>query len=125
MNLNYNEILTFYSVKSGEYANNKVLDQKADIPCIFVQATSFSHNAFRDNIDADAVCYPDFNQDFIRAYSNRLEGMYVLAPLFDIREERGWYKVIQCTINRDHLLGNEIDNIELLLKKTEKILVVS
>lgn len=126
MNLNYNEIVTFYKVKSqGGYANNKVMEEKADIECIFLQGTSFSHNAFRDNIDADAVCYPDPTCDFIVSHHNRLEGMYILAPIFDDREERSWYKVVQCTVNRDHLLGNQIDNIELVLKKTEKILFVS
>ncbi len=125
MKLNYNETVTFYSTKSDVYANNKRIDEKADVDCIFTQATNFSHNAFRDTIDADAICYPDFENDFIISHHNRLEGMYILAPIFGDPDERALYKVINCTINRDHLLSNKIDNIELILKKSEKILFVS
>ena len=53
---------------------------------------------------------------FLTENNYRLEGMYVLAPLFDVNSNDGWYKITNVRINRNHLLATNIDNIELLLK---------
>jgi hypothetical protein len=47
--------------------------------------------------------------------------MYILAPLFGVDDPNGWFKIVDVTINRDHLLNNVIDNVELKLKKTRPI----
>ncbi len=123
--LTYPDTASFYIVGSGEYANKKVIEDNADVNVIFIQATGFAHAGFQDNIDADAVAYVDFNNAFIVEHNNRLEGMYILMELFGSDADESWYKVTSVIVNRDHLLGNTIDNIQLLLKKTSALPGVS
>lgn len=121
MILKYNDTATFVEVASDGYRGSKVMVQQFDVNVIFLQNTGFNQNAFQENVDADAFCYPDITDANIIAMHNRLEGLYVLAPLFGADEAQGWYKITSVTINRDHLLNNEIDNIECALKKAEPI----
>jgi len=121
----YNDTATFVEVRSNGYASSKVKYQQFDCAVIFVQSTNFRHANNQDQIDADAICYPDPSNSFIQALANRLEGLYILMPLFGASDDQSWYKVTRATVNRDHLLTNTIDNIELLLKKSENIPGVS
>lgn len=123
--LTYNDTSTFVKVSADGYSNQKSVEEQEAVPVIFVQNTGFQRGSFRDSVTSDAICYPDPNNAFIKANHNRLEGMYILAPLFGIDDDQGWYKVISVTVNRDHLLGNTIDNIELAVNKTRPIQGVS
>jgi hypothetical protein len=122
--LNYPDSATFILSKENEYGDKRV-DKLSEVPVIFIQATGFNRANFQDGITADAVCYPDFTNSFIVDNSNRLEGMYIIAPLFDGDPDEAWYKVESCAVNRDHLLNNQIDNVELRLKKTRPWPLVS
>lgn len=125
LKLDYPDTATFVEAKSTGYSGSKVMFQQFDCPVIFIQSTDFVHSGHQDNIDADAICFPDINNEFIRALANRLEGLYILMPLFGGADDRSWYKVTRATVNRDHLLTNSIDNIELELKKAEPVPGVS
>lgn len=125
MILNYQDTATFYKVTSSGYANAKTVSENEDVPVIFLQSIGFTRINSQELITSDAICYPDPENAFIQDNYMRLEGMYILAPLFDVSNEQGWFKVINCIVNRDHLLGNEIDNIQLILKKTSKLINVS
>lgn len=121
----YNEIVTFYYVKSEGYSGLKEHKDEADVPCIVIQNTSQVNSPNQENVDADVLLYPDPEHKFITDYANRLEGMYVLANIFQDTDSHSWFKVEFVNINRDHLLNNEIDNIELGLKKTTALPLVS
>ena len=123
--LNYPDTATFVRVEASGYANSKESLQQVDIAVIFIQSTGFVRAGFQENVDADAICFPNFNDPFVVENHNRLEGMYLRAPLFGEDDDGSWYKITKVTVNRDHLLGNIIDNIELLLKKTRPIPQVS
>lgn len=120
--LDYPDTATFIeATSSAGYANKKTVANQFDCSVIFIQSIDFIHNNFQDNLDADAVCFPDPTNTDILATFNRLEGVYVLMALFGADAARSWFKITKVTVNRDHLLNNEIDNIHLLLKKTEPI----
>jgi len=123
--LDYQDSATFALVESTGYSASKEAVSQAEVAVIFVQNTGFDHQNFQDAVDSDAVCWPDISNYFVVANFNRLEGMYVLAPLYGSADEQSWYKVVDVTVNRDHLLGNTIDNIELRLKKTRPVPGVS
>lgn len=125
MNLTYNDCATFVEVKSSGYSKNKIPIMHEDVPVIFLQNTGMNRTNYQDGVIADAICFVDPENDFILAKHYRLEGFYVLDPLFDISEEEAWYKVVSVAINRDHLLENEINNIELRLKKAQRVPNVS
>lgn len=123
--LNYPDQTIFVSVTSTAFGNTKVVESRGYVDVIFVQNTQYRRDPFQDALDSDAICYPDINNDFIQSNYNRLEGMYILMPLYGASDEVAWFKVVNCTVNRDHLIDNSIDNIELRLKKTEAIAGVS
>ncbi len=125
MQLTYPDTATFVKVSSAGYSTNKVVVSQEEIPVVFIQNTGFERTASQDGIISDAICYPDPENQFVCDNHKRLEGMYVLAPLFGADEDEGWFKVIKVLVNRDHLLGNQIDNIQVLLKKSSKINGVS
>jgi len=125
LKLNYRDTVTIVKIESNGYRNDKEVVSQSSVPAIFIQNTGSVNNDFQENIDADAICYPDFNNAFLISNNYRLEGMYLLAPLFDVNSNDGWYKITDVSINRDHLIGRNIDNIQLLLKKTTRIAGIS
>lgn len=120
--LTYPDTATFVVVTSGTYANSKTMAEQVEVPVIFLQDTNFQHAANQDGITADSVCYVDPFDAWILSKNYRLEGMYIVAAIFG---EETWYKIESVTVNRDHLLGNVVDNVELLLKKSTPIPGVS
>lgn len=121
----YLDTVTFYKVYSGGYGASKLVETSGEVDCLFSQSTGYGHSSNQDYIDSDAICYPNPQNAFLLANNYRLEGMYVLAPFFDVSNEYGWYKVTKVTINKDLLIENKVGNIELELKKTSKLDMVS
>ena len=125
MIFDYQDTATFVIAKSSGYDGSKTMVKQIDVNVVFVQNTGFDRVNFQDGINADAICWVDPDNSFVKDNYNRLEGMYVLEPLFGAGDSASWYKVTDVTVNRDHLLTNRIDNIELRLKKTTAIPGVS
>lgn len=125
MELNYNDVVTFYLVKASTYRGKKIVVDSSEVEATFIQSTNFQQSQFQEQVTADAIVYPNPDNDFISKYANRLEGMYILANVYGSADTVAWYKVEQCTINRDHLLTNQIDNIYCRLKKTAALPGVS
>lgn len=123
--LNHKDSVTFIVVDSTGYGNKKVVTQQHDVKGTFLQSTGFLHSNNQDIINSDAILYPNERDAFVIANHNRLEGMCVIVTPYGGSDDQGWYKVTSVTVNRDHLLGNKIDNILLTLKKTEMLAGVS
>ena len=122
LSLTYPDSVTFYTATSSGYRGSKVAVEAEEIACFFLQNTGFVQGDKQEAIDSDAILYPDFEDTFIVDNANRLEGMYIVAPEFGGEADKSWYKIISCTINRDHLLNNQIDNIECLLTKVSPLI---
>lgn len=123
MRLNYQDTSTFYKTVSGRYANNRTVSSLATVPIIWLQNTGYSHSNNQDIKDSDAICFPDPENEFIVSNAYRLEGLYILAPMFGVDDDNAWFRVESVEINRDHLLRNQIDNVQLFLKKVSKLVV--
>lgn len=121
----YQDEATFVKVGASGYSNDKVVLEQEVVPVVFVQNTQFSRSNYQDSIESDAVCWPDPDSQFVIDNFHRLEGMYVIQQLYGSPDNVSWYKVVDVTTNRDHLLDNITDNIELRLKKTRPVPGVS
>lgn len=115
--MDYNDIGTFYKVSPQGYGNNKDLEDSASVNGIFLQNTGFLHSSNQDAVEADASFYPDPEDEFVIGNYNRLEGMYIVVSPYEAPALISWYRITSVSVNRDHLLTNTIDNIELTLKK--------
>lgn len=125
MRLNHKDTVTFVVVGSTSYGNSKVVEEQHEVKATFLQNTGFIHTTNQDILEADAIIYPNERDAFVLANYNRLEGMYVIAPLYGADANDSWYKVTSVSVNRDHLLGNKVDNIQCTLKRTENLPGVS
>lgn len=125
LQLIYPDTATFVLVQSGGYKGTKMPVDQEDVSVIFVQNTGFQNANNQEGVTSDAILYPDFTNSFIIANAHRLEGMYVLINEYSGDEDESWFKIESVTVNRDHLLNNQIDNIECQLKKTSPIAGVS
>lgn len=121
----HKDLVTFVVVTASTYGNKKEVVQQHEVKCTFLQNTGFLHSNNQDAVDSDAIIYPDHTNAFIKANANRLEAMYIIAPLFGGDPGESWYKITNVAVNRDHLLNNKIDNIQCLLKKSEALPGVS
>lgn len=123
--LKHKDTIILVGVTTGEYGNKKQPVSQHEIKATFLQNTGFLHSNNQDVIDSDAILYPDERNAVVVGLSNRLEGMYVIAPLFGQAASEAWYKITSVAVNRDHLLHNKIDNIQCLLSKAEALPGVS
>lgn len=125
MNLfDYQDTATFVWTSSNEYGDRTVVDT-AEVNCSFFQDTSFTRSQFADSTDTDAVMFVDPDSQALLDKHYRLEGVYVMIDLFGASEESSWFRVTKASISRDNLLSNQIDNVELALKKARPIPNVS
>ena len=119
--IDYKNQVTFVKVESGEYRNEKTMTEQQNVNCLLIKSDSFAQAGFREGKDADAILYVDPSNQFIQDNIASLEGLYVLSTVFGTE----WYRVGSYSVHKDHLLENEIDNIELVLKRTRAIVGVS
>lgn len=122
---NYQDEATFYKVIPGSYGNKKIVTEAESVALMFLQNTGFLHSQSQDVINANAAAFIDPENDFVKNNYIRLEGMYVAISLFGAPHEISWFKVTSVTINRDILLTNQIDNVQIELKKTTALPGVS
>lgn len=123
--LNHKDNITFVVVNSTGYGNTKVVVEQHDVKSTFLQNTGYIHSSNQDLLNSDAILYPNERDPFIIANHDRLEAMYVIAPLYGADPDQSWYKITHVSVNRDHLLTNTIDNVQLALKRTEALPGVS
>lgn len=123
--IDYPDLATFYSVAPEGYGANKQVVEAEEVPVIFVQSTGYIKTGNAENIDADAVIYPDPENAFITENHFRIEGMYIKCSPFGGDAVDSWYKVTRVSVFKDHLLNNEVDNVELQLKKSAALPGVS
>lgn len=118
--INYHDSALLLKIKSSGYkGKNEIVDQD-DVPGIFVDSSGLSQANFQDGINADAVFYADPESEFMIKYNYEVNGFSLMLPSYDGLGER-WYMVTQVTVNKNHLLGDEIDNVELRLKKSSPV----
>jgi len=123
--LNHKDTVIFVEVDTTGYGNKKVVIGQHEVKGTFLQNTGFLHTTNQDILDSDAVLYPNERDSWLKANHDRLEGMYIIAPLYGASNDDSWYKVETVAVNRDHLLSNTIDNVQLTLKRTEALPGVS
>lgn len=117
----YKDQGTFVTVEPDVYSNTKSVQEQVVVEGDFFQDTTFLHSNHQDVVGADAAFFADPTNEWIISKHYRLEGMYFVEPLFDGDPAESWYKVIKVTVNRGILLCNDVDTVQILLKKTRPV----
>lgn len=113
------------AVNPTQYGNKKVVVEQVLVDGDFIQDTGFLHSANQDVINADAIFFADPANTWLISKHYRVEGMYMIAPLFEGDPDESWYKIIKVKVNKAILLSNHVDTVEILLKKTRPVPGVS
>jgi hypothetical protein len=124
VNLEYQDTVTLLQTAVDGYGNESVVAE-ADVAATVDFNTAWRHGASQDAINSNAVVFVDPDDDFVQVQLGRLEGMLVVVPLFGASDDQSWFRVISSIVSRDTQLDNEIDNIQLLLKKSSRLQSVS
>lgn len=111
------DLVTLVVTSPNEYGT-EVLESEAEIDAAIDLSTGYSHGANQDAITSDARVFVSPLSDFVKANFYRLEELLVKIDLFDTPDNMAWYKVDSVNVARDTQLCNEIDHLELVLKKT-------
>lgn len=122
--IDYPDIVKFVQTSINGYGTETKVAE-IEVPAIVVQNTGYNHSSNQDAIISDSVLYVDPDDAFVQANHFRLEEYQVVIPTFGGLEEDNYYKVISVQVSKDHLLCNDIDSVELLLKKVSNIQDVS
>jgi hypothetical protein len=115
--LNYLDTVKIVDGARNGYGD--VVDQaEHTVKCLFLQTTGNGHLGNVEITEANSHAYLDPEDPFVVENGYRLEGMKVIANPFGTPETESWYKITTVVVGMDKLLGNEIDNIHVYMRKT-------
>ncbi len=114
--IEYNDTVTLCTTTVDAYGA-EIVDEEYEVPAVVEMATGYIHSDNQDAITSDAIVYVDPSDQDVADNYYRLEEMLVVANLFGAPENRSWFKVTNVVVARDTQLCNEIDNVQLNLKK--------
>ena len=112
--------ITLIATTTDGYGSD-VLDDQAEINAAIDMNTGHLQAANQEAVTSDAIAVISPDDQFVADNFYRLEEMFVVMDLYDTPDQRAWFKVTKASLARDLLLGNNIDHIELQLKKTSPV----
>lgn len=115
--LDYNETVRLIKLDADEYGGDQI-DSEAEVPAIIGQVTGWQHGANQSSVTADSVAYLDPTNAFVIANYNELDGMMLVTSAFG---QDVWYRIVTVNVGTDNLLSNNIDHVQVDLKKTAPI----
>ena len=122
MNIVYRHLGTFYDTVSDNYGRSRLITQSEEIAIVVLAGVTLTTGGQAESTGSASTAYVDPKADFVTTNINRLNGMWLAVDSVGLVE---WYRVTGVTVNRNHLLGNRIDNIELSLVASEALPLVS
>lgn len=115
--LNYQDDVLLVETAPDDYGDDGI-KQVVPVKGLFVQGTSQNRANYVDTIGTDAHVYLDINNEFVLQNAFRLEGMYLVANIFDGEENQQWFKISTVKVGQRKLLGNEVNCVHCHLTKS-------
>lgn len=118
------DVVTLAEGVSTGYGDSKIRIL-GEVDALFLQSSGRSHSTNVEINDSDAHVYLDIDNQIVIDRAYRLEGLYVLANLFDGADDKSWYKITRVQVGQRKLLDNDVDNVHAFLKATAKKEIVT
>jgi hypothetical protein len=122
--ISYPDTITLLTTDVNLYGS-EIVDEESEVACAIELNTGYMHTANQDAVNSDAIVFIDPNDPFVVDNFYRLEEMLVVITKYGSKEEDAWYKVTKAIVSMDHQLTNQIDNVQLNLKKTTSIVGIT
>lgn len=118
--LDYKDDLYLIETAQDGYGDNTIAHIES-VKGLFVQGNSQSQINYTEALGTDAHVYLDIDDPYIQANAFRLEGMYLVANIFNGNIDESWYKISRCKVGQRKLLENDINNVHCFLTKCEAL----
>lgn len=122
--LNYQDTVRLIQTTQNGWGDNTI-SVDVEVPALFHEGTSQGESSYVERIGTDAHVYLDPYDPFIQENAFRLEGMYLVANLYDGIESESWYKISRVVIGQRKLLDNAINCCHCFLTKCDALEVES
>lgn len=119
------QVVLVLTAPGDAYGTREVVETHTASAVVVFGSIGARHAANQDNISADVTVFVDPSDAWVQDEHYRLEELLVVIGLFGTPQADAWYQVTDVAIHRDHLLSNQIDNVQLSLSKTASIGYVS
>lgn len=116
-----NDIVKLVITSAPNGYGDVTVDSLVDLKCSFAESNGLINSSHVDIINSDAYAYIDFTNSVVLDKAFRIEGMHIIANLFNGIEVESWYRITKVVVSRTKLTCNEIDNVKIYLKKTESL----
>ena len=124
MEIDYIHTIRVFETTVDGYGKHIITDYE-DIPAVFEQKTGFGHSNYQDAVTSDAVALLDPTNQWVIDNADRLEEVLIVANPYGALESQSWYKVVDSAVGSYHQTSNEINTVQITLKKTRAIDYVS
>lgn len=118
--LDYKDDLLLIETEQNGYGDNS-LGHLEKVKGLFLQGTSQNEMNYTEMLGTDAHVYLDIENPYIKENAFRLEGMYLVANIYDGDDDESWYKISRCKVGQRKLLENDINNVHCFLTKCEAL----
>ena len=118
--LEYKDTVTIVDTFIDGYGTERAQVQ-AVVSALFFENTGWSSGGNQIAVESDAGVFVNHKDTFILANHDRLEGMLIIANNLGGSEDEAWYRIIDVVVGQDKLLGNDVYQVILLLKKSTEI----
>lgn len=118
--LDYKDDLLLIETEQNGYGDNS-LGHLEMVKGLFLQGTSQNEMNYTEMLGTDAHVYLDIENPYIKENAFRLEGMYLVANIYNGDDDESWYKISRCKVGQRKLLENDINNVHCFLTKCEAL----
>lgn len=119
--LNYKDDIILIETGQDGYGDNEIIHAE-HLKGLYLQGTSQSESGFVESLSTSSHIYLDIENEFVKQNAYRLEGMYIIANIYDGKDNQSWFKITNVKIGQRKLLDNEINNIHCQLSKTAPLI---
>lgn len=118
--LDYKDDLLLIETEQNGYGDNS-LGHLEMVKGLFLEGTSQNEMNYTEMLGTDAHVYLDIENPYIKENAFRLEGMYLVANIYNGDDDESWYKISRCKVGQRKLLENDINNVHCFLTKCEAL----
>lgn len=118
--LDYKDDLLLIETEQNGYGDNS-LGHLENVKGLFLEGTSQNEMNYTEMLGTDAHVYLDIENPYIKENAFRLEGMYLVANIYNGDDDESWYKISRCKVGQRKLLDNDINNVHCFLTKCEAL----
>jgi len=108
----------------GDAYGSEKIGRQETVKANVGQVTGYTQADNSASITSDSIAYLDPTNSYVLEMVERLEGMLLITSFGETQAD-AWYRIETVNVGKRGLLNNQLDNVQVNLKKTTPIVGVS